>query len=80
MKNLRLLSLVGITSIALTHAAWADPHGGGGGGFGGGGFGGGHAGGGQGAPGARGESPAKIAKALGVSRASIYRHLAAEGE
>ena len=27
-----------------------------------------------------GESPAKIAKALGVSRASIYRHLAAEGE
>ena len=25
---------------------------------------------------ARGESPAKIAKALGVSRASIYRHLA----
>jgi DNA invertase Pin-like site-specific DNA recombinase len=29
---------------------------------------------------ARGESPAKIAKALGVSRASVYRHLAAEGE
>ena len=29
---------------------------------------------------ARGESPAKIAKALGVSRASIYRHLAVEGE
>ena len=29
---------------------------------------------------ARGESPAKIARALGVSRASIYRHLAAEGE
>ena len=28
----------------------------------------------------RGESPAKIARALGVSRASIYRHLAAEGE
>ncbi len=28
----------------------------------------------------RGESPAKIAKALGVSRASIYRHLAAAGE
>ena len=28
----------------------------------------------------RGESPAKIAKALGVSRASVYRHLAAEGE
>ena len=25
---------------------------------------------------ARGESPAKIAKALGVSRASVYRHLA----
>jgi AcrR family transcriptional regulator len=29
---------------------------------------------------ARGESPAKIAKALGVSRASIYRHLAAKSE
>ena len=29
---------------------------------------------------ARGESPAKIAKGLGVSRASIYRHLAAESE
>ena len=29
---------------------------------------------------ARGESPAKIAKALRVSRASIYRHLAAESE
>ena len=28
----------------------------------------------------RGEGPAKIAKALGVSRASINRHLAAEGE
>jgi len=27
---------------------------------------------------ARGESPAKIAKALGVSRASVYRHLGAE--
>ena len=29
---------------------------------------------------ARGESPAKIAKALGISRASIYRHLPAVGE
>src|SRR2546423_9293441 len=49
MKKLRLLSLVGITSIALTHAAWAGPHGGVGGGFGGGGFsGGGHVGGGGG--------------------------------
>ncbi len=28
---------------------------------------------------ARGESPTQIAKALGVSRASVYRHLAAEG-
>ena len=45
MKKLRLLSLVGITSIALAHAGWAAGHGGGGGGFGGGGFGGGHAGG-----------------------------------
>jgi hypothetical protein len=46
MKKLRLLSLVGITSIALTHAAWAGSHGGGGGGFGGGFSGGGHSGGG----------------------------------
>src|SRR5438552_15142824 len=44
MKKLRLLSLVSITSIALTYAAWAGPHGGGGGGFGGGGF---HGGGGR---------------------------------
>jgi len=41
MKKLRLLSLVGITSIALAHAGWAGPHGGGGGGGGGGHFGGG---------------------------------------
>ena len=47
MKKLRLLSLVGITSIALTYAAWAGPHGGGGGGFGGGGF---HGGGGRAGP------------------------------
>ena len=33
MKKLRLLGLVGITSIALTHAAWAGPHGGVGGGY-----------------------------------------------
>jgi Putative peptidoglycan binding domain len=51
MKKLRILSLVGITSIALANAGWAAGHGGGGGGFGGGGFsggGGGHAGGGSG--------------------------------
>src|SRR6267378_1332771 len=41
MKKLRLLSLVGITSIALTHAGWAAGHGGGGGGGGHGGGGGG---------------------------------------
>jgi AcrR family transcriptional regulator len=28
---------------------------------------------------ARGESPAQIARALGVSRATIYRHLGAAG-
>jgi hypothetical protein len=49
MRKLKLLSLVGITSIALVHAGLAAGHGGGGGGFGGGGFsGGGHAGGGGG--------------------------------
>jgi hypothetical protein len=51
MKKLRLLSLVGITSVALVHAGWAAGHGGGGGGFGGAGFSGGgagHAGGGGG--------------------------------
>src|SRR5438046_9766968 len=37
MKKLALLSLVGITSIALVHTGWAAGHGGGGGGFGGGG-------------------------------------------
>jgi hypothetical protein len=47
MKKLKLLSLVGITSIALAHAGLAAGHGSGGGGFGGGGFsGGGHSGGG----------------------------------
>ena len=51
MKRLKLLGLVGITSMALANAGWAAGHGGGGGGFGGGGFsggGGGHAGGGGG--------------------------------
>jgi len=51
MKRLKLLSLVGITSMALANAGWAAGRGGGGGGFGGGGFsggGGGHAGGGGG--------------------------------
>ena len=28
----------------------------------------------------RGESPTQIAKALGVSRASVYRHLSAESQ
>ena len=49
MRKLKLLSLVGITSIALVQAGLAAGHGGGGGGFGGGGFsggGGGHGGGG----------------------------------
>jgi Putative peptidoglycan binding domain len=46
MKILRLLSLVGIASIALAHAGLAAGHGGGdGGGFGGGGFSGGRGGG-----------------------------------
>src|SRR5437016_7372047 len=43
MKRLKLLSLVGITSMALPQAGWAAGHGGGGGGFGGGGFSGGGA-------------------------------------
>ena len=41
MKKSKLLSLVGITSIALAHAGWAAGHGGGGGGHDGAGFGGG---------------------------------------
>ncbi len=53
MKKFRFLSLVGITSIALAHAAWADPHVGG---FGGGGFsGGGRVGGGGGRAGPIGD-------------------------
>src|SRR2546429_8735827 len=50
MKKLKLLSLVGITSMALVHAGLAASHGGGGGGFGGGfsGGGAGHGGGGGG--------------------------------
>jgi Putative peptidoglycan binding domain len=47
MKKLKLLTLVGITSIALANAGWAAGHGGGGGGFGGGGFHGGGFGGGH---------------------------------
>ena len=45
MKKFKLLSLIGITSLALAHAGWAAGHGGGGGGFygGGGHFGGGGA-------------------------------------
>src|SRR6266403_4907986 len=55
MKKLRLLSLVGITSIALAHAGWAAGHGGGGGGgFGGGGHVGGFGGGGHFGGGGRG--------------------------
>ena len=49
MKKFKLLSLIGITSIALANAGLAGGHGGGGGGFGGGSFhggGGGHFGGG----------------------------------
>src|ERR1700682_81795 len=50
MKILKLLSLVGITVVALSPIAWAAPHGGGGGGF----SGGGHPGGGGGRPGGGG--------------------------
>jgi hypothetical protein len=46
MKKLMLLSLVGLTSVALAQAGFAAPHGGGGGGF----SGGGHVGGSGGAP------------------------------
>src|SRR3981081_4869679 len=45
MKILRLLSLVGITAVALSPIAWAAPHGGGVGGFSGGGHPGGGGGG-----------------------------------
>src|SRR5438270_6474607 len=49
MKTLKLISLIGITSIALAQIGWAGRGGGGGGGGGGGFGGGGHFGGGGGA-------------------------------
>src|SRR5438128_8722150 len=76
MKKLRLLSLVGITSIALAHAGWAGPHGGGGGGgFGGGGFRGGggggfHSGGFGGAPHFAGGG---FSAPYSISRGAAYR-------
>src|SRR5439155_6367635 len=67
MKTLRLLSLVGITSIALANAGWA--HGGGGGGGGGGGFGGGGGGGhGGGGGGPRGGGVASRGGGVGFGR------------
>jgi hypothetical protein len=51
MKTKRIVSIIGLTLLALSPTTWAAGHGGGGGGFGGGGFsggGGGHAGGGGG--------------------------------
>src|SRR5438876_4254263 len=44
MKKLRMVSLLGIISIALLHTGWAAPNSGGGRGFGGGFTGGGHSG------------------------------------
>src|SRR5437899_5631905 len=76
MKKLRLLSLVGITSIALAHAGWAGGGGGGGGGgFGGGGFRGGggggfHSGGFGGAPHFAGGG---FSAPYSVSRGAAYR-------
>lgn len=79
MKKLRLLSIIGITSIALAHAGWAGPHGGGGGGggggFGGGGFRGGggggfHSGGFGGAPHFAGGG---FSAPYSVSRGAAYR-------
>jgi len=45
MKTKRILSLIGLTLLALSPITWAAGHGGGGGGFGGGGRGGGFGGG-----------------------------------
>src|SRR6266404_4441202 len=72
MKKLRLLSLVGITSIALAHAGCG---GGGGGGFGGGGFRGGggggfHSGGFGGAPHFAGGG---FSAPYSISRGAAYR-------
>jgi len=66
MKKLKLLSLVGITSIALANAGWAAGHGGGGGGFGGGGFGGGGHFGGSGFHGAAFPSGGLVAGGVGA--------------
>src|SRR5712675_2351181 len=74
MKKFTLLSLVGITSITLTHAAWAGPQGGGGGGFGGGGNaggGGGRAGPVGGGGGFRGGGFHAAAPAFGGARRSF---------
>ena len=46
MKTKRILSIIGLTLLALSPTTWAAGHGGGGGGFGGGGGGGGRGGGG----------------------------------
>ena len=50
MKKLRLLSLVGVTSIVLAQAEWVAAQSGGPGGYGSGGFGGGSLGGFQSSP------------------------------
>src|SRR6266699_1373759 len=68
MKTKRILSIIGLTLLALSPTTWAAGHGGGGGGFGGGGGrggGGGHFGG--GVPRFSGRGP-RFSRGIGMSR------------
>ncbi len=73
MKKNKLLTLIGTTLVALSPAAWAAPHGGGGGFAGGGHFGGSHFGGYSGGPHAAPAFSGGGARFSGGFRAAPYR-------
>src|SRR5881396_559565 len=77
MKKNKLLTLIGTTLVALSPAAWAAPHGGGGGFAGGGHFGGSHfggySGGSQGAPAFSGDGARFSGFGGGGFRAAPYK-------
>jgi len=74
MKKNKLLTLIGTTLVALSPAAWAAPHGGGGGFAGGGHFGGSHFGGYSGGPHAAPAFSGGGARFSGGFRAAPYRY------